>query len=106
VTEVADEDEHAQQQLDDDPVPCRKVQLVLCVLGPLGEPSLTTRDQQADGERDEDDRLDDALDDDDFDKGVVLASKRSELGPKAFEIVRPGTSGLGPTRVRDALETA
>jgi hypothetical protein len=77
VTEVADEDEYAQQQLDDDPVPCRQVQLVLCVLRPLGEPSLLSRDKQADGERDEDDRLDDAFDDDDLDKGVVLATERS-----------------------------
>jgi len=74
VTEVTEKDEHTQEQLDDDPVPSRKVQLVLRILGPFSEPSLTTCHQQADRKRDEHDRLNDALDDDDLDKSVVLAT--------------------------------
>jgi len=66
-----------------------EVELVLRIVRPLGEQTAATGEKQPERQCDQDDRLDDPLDDDDFDKGVVLAAHAAELGPEAGEVMRP-----------------
>jgi len=94
VAEVTDEDEDAQEQLHDDAVAGREVELVLRVVGPHREPSLLAGDDEADGQGDQDDCLDDALDDDDLDERVVFTAHAAELSPQSREVVRPARGRL------------
>jgi len=87
VREVADVCQESEQKLDDEAVPGVEVELVLRVGRPLGEEAGAASKEQPDCERDEDDRLDDPLDDDDFDEGVVLAAHAAELSPESGEVV-------------------
>jgi hypothetical protein len=81
VAEVADVEDHVQQQLHDQGVARFEVQLTLRVISPVGQQACPAGHEQANRQSDEDDRLDDPLDDDDFDEGVVLAPHGPELGP-------------------------
>jgi len=53
-----------------------------------------TGDQQADAQRDDDQGLADALDDDHLDERVVLAADGVQLGQQSGEIVRSAPVGL------------
>jgi len=88
VAEVADVEDHVQQQLHDQGVARLEVQLVLRVISPVGQQACPAGHEQANRQSDEDDRLDDPLDDDDFDEGVVLASHAAELGQQSRSVVR------------------
>jgi hypothetical protein len=88
VAEVADVEDHVEQQLHDYGVARFEVQLVLRVVSPVGQKAHPAGYEQANREGDEDNRLDDPLDDDDLDEGVVLASHAAELGPQSRSVVR------------------
>jgi len=88
VAEVADVDDQLQQQLDDHTVAGLEVELVLRVVGPAGQQTSIPCHQEADGQGNEDDRLDDPLDDDDFDEGVMFATHAAELRPQPRRVVR------------------
>jgi hypothetical protein len=105
VGERADQEKQAEQKLNDHAVVGIEVELVLRVLGPAGEKPFFTRNQEADGEGDQHDGLDDPLDDDHLDEGVVLPAHPAELGPQAAEVVRAARGHLRPG-VRGAPGTA
>ena len=98
MVERSDVDEEPQQKLEDDVPTDVEVQLTFGVVGPCVDPPIATGDEKTDAERDEDDGLDDALDDDDLDEGVVLASDAPELAPQAVDIMRAPDIGLGHRR--------
>ena len=95
VVEGTDIVEEPQQQLDDDVAPDVQVELVFGPRRPHVEPSLAAGNEQADAQSDQHDRLDDALDDDHLDEGVVLAADASELLPQPGEIMPALDVGLG-----------
>ena len=93
--EGSDVGDESQQELDDDVAPDVQVELVLGPACPQVEPSVASGHQQADSERDQHDRFEDALDDDHFDEGIVLAAKGAELLPQPGEIVGSLDVGFG-----------
>ena len=90
--EVADRYEHLEQEDHDEVMAGVEVQLALGLIRPLGEPAFLPGDHQPDCEQDQDEGLEDPLDDDHLDEGVMLAAHAVQLAKQAPEVVGSGSS--------------